>query len=70
MAAAMSEEETWHPRHLIIGVSIFLEILGVGSFALRIWARKLSKATFWWDDYVMAAGLVNWIHPLQRPRGY
>ena len=54
----MSAVEINHHQHLVIGVTTFLEIVAVASFALRLWARRISNASFWWDDYVMGIGLV------------
>ena len=55
----MSAREVSYRQHLVIGVTTFCEIIGPVSFALRLWARKLSKANLWWDDYVMGLGLVR-----------
>ena len=54
----MSADEISHHQHLVIGVTTFLEIVAVASFALRLWARRISNASFWWDDCVMGIGLV------------
>lgn len=56
--SSMGTSENAYRRHLIVGVTIFCEILGPMSFGLRIWARRISKAELWWDDYVMSLGLV------------
>ena len=47
-------------RHhdLVIGVTTLCEVLAVLSFSLRIWARRISNAHLWWDDYIMGVGLV------------
>lgn len=54
----MSTSEIAYRQHLVIGVTTFCEILGPVSFGLRLWARRISKADLWWDDYVMSLGLV------------
>ena len=54
----MSAAEIKYHQGLVIGVTTFCEVLGVIAFALRLWARRLSKMEFWWDDYLMGVGLV------------
>lgn len=43
---------------LILGVAIFCAALSTLSFALRIWARRLSAFDFWYDDLLMALAMV------------
>lgn len=49
---------TYH-QHLVIGVTTFLEIIGITAYALRLLARRLSASSFWYDDYLMGVGLVS-----------
>ena len=55
----MSAAEIAYNKRLIVGVTTFCELIGVVSCAARLLARRLSKATLWWDDYVMGIGLVK-----------
>lgn len=54
----MSDAEIRYHRHMVIGVTTFCQILGVLAFGLRLWARRISIANLWWDDYLMGVGLV------------
>lgn len=55
----MESKETTYRQHLTIGITIFIEILGIASYGLRLLARKVSKTSLWYDDYVMGIGLVS-----------
>ena len=55
----MESKESLYHRHLIIGITTFIEILGLTSYALRLLARRLSSTQFWYDDYVMGIGWVR-----------
>ena len=48
-------------RHhdLVIAVTTLSEIFALLSFWLRIWARRISNAKLWWDDFIMGVGLVR-----------
>lgn len=48
----------YHQR-LVVGVTTFVELIGITAFACRLFARRLSRADSWYDDYVMGAGLVR-----------
>lgn len=43
---------------VILGVLISFVILSTLSFALRIWARRLSAIGFWYDDLLMTFAMV------------
>ena len=58
----MSHARILYHQHLVVGVTTFCELIGVLSFAARILARRMSKATLWWDDYIMGIGLVQEIN--------
>ena len=53
-----SKEVAEHQR-LIIGVTTVALILAVTSYVLRLYARWISVARLWYDDYFMCAGLVS-----------
>ena len=44
---------------VVLVVSILMVILAVAAVALRFLSRKLSKAIFWWDDWIILAALVR-----------
>ena len=46
-------------QHLVIGVTISVEIIGITAYALRLLARRLSGSNLWYDDYLMGVGLVS-----------
>lgn len=55
---------TYRPS-LIIGITTAVLILAILSYILRIYARQISKAKLWYDDYLMGVGLVSEIkHPV------
>lgn len=54
----MDQEVLYH-RRLVIGVTTFIEILGLTSYVLRLLARRLSGTRLWYDDYVMGVGWVS-----------
>lgn len=49
---------TYHQR-LVIGVTTLVEVIGITAYACRLLARRLSRSSLWYDDYVMGAGLVR-----------
>ena len=57
--STMGDSEIRFHRHLVIGVTTFCQVLGVSAFGLRLWARRISDASLWWDDYLMGVGLVR-----------
>lgn len=46
-------------QHLILGVSITTMGLAMISYALRLYAKRITAAKVWWDDYVIGIGLVR-----------
>lgn len=54
----MEAETIRYHQNLTIGVTTFVEIIGVSAYLCRLLARRLSGARFWYDDYVMGLGLV------------
>lgn len=54
----MDIAEVNHYRKLIIGVTTVILVLAFASYALRIWARRVSGAKLWYDDFFMGIGLV------------
>ena len=55
----MVESESEHHQRLIFGVTTAVFILAITSYVLRLYARHISEARFWYDDYVMAGALVR-----------
>ncbi|KAL8659146.1 MAG: hypothetical protein Q9202_007261 [Teloschistes flavicans] len=47
---------SYHQR-LIIAIETLFKALSLISFGLRLWARHISKAKLWWDDYIMGLAL-------------
>lgn len=47
-------------QNLIIAITTLVLILAYVSFGLRLYARRVSGAKVWWDDYTIAAGLVRY----------
>lgn len=44
---------------VIIGVCVTMVVLAILATALRIWARVMTKAKLWWDDWLCIVGLVR-----------
>ena len=46
---------------MLIGAEISLMVLSALSFALRLFARRITCAGYWWDDYaIMVALETHW----------
>ena len=43
----------------ILGVNIATFILAVIAIVLRFMARRLTRAPFWWDDWLMIPAIVS-----------
>ncbi|MCJ1379282.1 hypothetical protein MMC17_002383 [Xylographa soralifera] len=54
----MATNDYAHNRSLIIGVTTAVLILAVISYALRLYARRISGARIWLDDYTIGIGLL------------
>ncbi|KAL9576735.1 MAG: hypothetical protein Q9212_006856 [Teloschistes hypoglaucus] len=52
----MVDQEVLYHQRLVIGVTTFIEILGLTSYVLRLLARRLSGTRLWYDDYIMGVG--------------
>ena len=46
------------PNKSVIPVAIVTWVLALATFGLRMTSRKISKAGFWWDDWLMIPALV------------
>lgn len=44
---------------LILGFTIAFTVLATAGVLMRIWARRLSGAKFWWDDWTIIAALLG-----------
>lgn len=55
----MNNNESEYHQHLILGVTTAVFVLAIISYILRLYARHISGANFWYDDYVMAGALVS-----------
>ena len=55
----MTRNEAAYHQRLIIAINAVVLVLGIGSYILRLYARTISKAKFWYDDYFMGVGLVS-----------
>ena len=47
------------PNRSVIPVAIVMWVLALATFGLRMTSRKISKAGFWWDDWLMIPALVR-----------
>ena len=47
------------PNKSVIPVAIMMWVLALATFGLRMTSRKISKAGFWWDDWLMIPALVR-----------
>lgn len=59
----MAGDIATYRQKLIVGVTTAVLILAIVSCLLRWYARRISSATLWYDDYLMGAGLVRRDHP-------
>lgn len=55
----MATDEYLYHRRLIIGLTTVILMLAVASYALRLYARRISGARIWLDDCVIGVGLVS-----------
>ena len=44
---------------IVLGIFILVTFLAITAVALRFLSRKLSKAQYWWDDWMILAALVS-----------
>ena len=42
-----------------LALQIVLILLATFSVVLRLFSRRITKASLWWDDYFIIAGLVS-----------
>lgn len=56
------------PNKGVIPVAIVMWVLALATFGLRMTSRKISKAGFWWDDWLMIPALVSAIMLLAGER--
>ena len=54
-----SKDKHANKGSLVLGVSILVSVLAITAVALRFLSRKLSKAHYWWDDWMIVAALVG-----------
>ena len=50
-------------QQLIIGVTTTILLLALISYGLRLYAKRITAATVWWDDYAIGVGLAFAIIP-------
>ncbi len=46
-------------QRLVLGVTITILMLAIISYALRLYAKRITAASVWWDDYMIGVGLVS-----------
>ena len=46
-------------QQLIISVTTVVLVLAFLSYGLRLYARRIAGAKVWWDDHMIAGGLVR-----------
>lgn len=51
----------------VIGTDVALLIVATIAVGLRVISRFVSKAPFWWDDWVLGVSLVMTKSDLERP---
>ena len=49
-------------QNLIIAITTLVLALSYISYGLRLYARRVSGAKVWWDDYMIGGGLVRDTH--------
>ena len=47
-----------HEQIRILATLSTMLVLSTGIFFLRLWARRISVARYWWDDYMAGVALV------------
>ncbi|KAK0507563.1 hypothetical protein JMJ35_010086 [Cladonia borealis] len=52
-----SKDEHANKGPTMLGISILVTFLAIAAVALRFLLRKLSKAQYWWDDWMILAAL-------------
>ena len=55
----MGMNEISYRQHLIIGITTAVLVLAIVSYLFRLAARRVSRAVFWYDDWLMGVGLVR-----------
>ena len=50
--------------------AIVLYVLVVISVSLRLFARRISKASLWWDDWFILLALAGSSHPMSGRTSY
>ena len=61
----MATNDYVYNQRLIIGVTTFVLTLAIISYALRLYARRISEARIWFDDITIGIGLVSFDSALQ-----
>lgn len=59
MGSRLTSESQAHNERLILGVTTATLILAILSYLLRLLARRISNARYWYDDGLMLLGLVS-----------
>ena len=54
-----SKDDHANRGRIVLGISIFVSFLAITAVALRFLSRKLSKAQYWWDDWMILGALVS-----------
>ena len=44
-------------QHVVIGVTTTILVLAILSYGLRLYAKRITAAHVWWDDYLIGVGL-------------
>lgn len=55
----MSAGDSSYSQRLIIGTTTALLLSGIFSYLIRLYARRITHMKLWYDDYLMAVGLVR-----------
>ena len=57
----MATNDYLYNQRLIIGVTTVVLTLVIVSYALRLYARRISEARIWFDDIIIGIGLVSFV---------
>ena len=64
----MSTGEARHHQVLLSAGTSVLLVIGIGSYILRLWSRRMSGVQLWYDDYCIGLGLVRVHHSITASR--
>ena len=54
-----SKDDHANKGPIVLGISIIVSFLAITAVVLRFLSRKLAKAQYWWDDWMILGALVS-----------